>query len=223
MRRLLPAAALLLVLGPCAAPAQAVPGRPGREISLPPAEVKDTFFAYVLGIIRSGIEVDIDNDGMRAILTEFKTALNLPFDLVSGVTQHTDASGRMIGIHFSRDVTIPIPFSILFYHPGSIVSTPLVTFDVQTAPGPAFVLGLTSGSIVVDIDDWLEVLLRAYIEDTVIQHLVFFTWHGDWMGLLQGKGRRTGRDIRAFFNFTRNTIIFPTPAALDAAARTLLP
>ncbi len=211
----------------------ASPGRPGREVSLSPSEVKDTFFAYVLGIIRAGVELDIDNEDMRSILAEFKSTLDVPFDLITRVTQHADENGvRTIGLEFSRDVSIPIPFSLLFYHPGSIVATEDVSFtvgrgtweDPRGSPtAPVFVLSLDKGSILIDVDDWLEVLFRVYIEDTWIQHLVFFTWRGDWIGLLEGTGRRTGRDIRAYFNFTRNTIVFPTPAALDAAGKSFLP
>jgi hypothetical protein len=213
--------------------APAPPPPPGREISLSPSEVKDTFFAYVLGIIRAGVELDIDNADMRAILVEFKTPLAVPFDLIDRVTQREGPDGkRTIGLDFSRDVDIPIPFSLLWYHPGSIVSTRDVTFSVDRGTwadprgspvAPVFVLSLSEGSILIDVDDWLEVLFGAYIEDTYIRHLVFFTYRGDWIGLLEGSGRRSGRVIRAYFNFTHNFIIFPTPAALDAAGRSFLP
>ncbi|MGA2976166.1 MAG: hypothetical protein ABSF77_12715 [Spirochaetia bacterium] len=216
--------------------AQSSPAQhPGREVSLPPTEVKDTFFAYVLGIIKAGIEVDIDNERMRDILTEFKTALNLPFDLISRVTQHTvaETGERQIGLDFVRNVVIPIPFSLLFYHPGSITADRSLVFQVvrstYTDPGvpeqPALVfdLVLEQGNILVDIDDWLEVLFSAYLEDTWIRHIVFFTWNGDWIGLLEGNGKRTGRVLRAYFNFTHNKIIFPVPAALDKTGKIFVP
>ena len=212
-----------------------VAGRPGREISLSPGEVKDTFFAYVLGIIKAGVEVDIDNAAMREILTEFKSALNLPFDLVARVTQHTSAQSekRFIGLDFQTDVVIPIPFSLLFYHPGSITSDRSLLFQVNRstyadpgapgAPAPVFDLVLTGGRVLVDVDDWLEWLLRAYVEDTWIRHIVFFTWRGDWIGLLEGTGRGTGRQLRAFFDFTKNKILFPEPAELSGIGHMLVP
>ncbi|HTP58077.1 MAG TPA: hypothetical protein VMM82_04110, partial [Spirochaetia bacterium] len=61
--------------------ASAAPQRPGRQVSV--ANVKDTFFSYVLGIVFSGIDVDIDNAQMRQILTEFQSKLKFPFDLVN--------------------------------------------------------------------------------------------------------------------------------------------
>jgi hypothetical protein len=209
--------------------------RPGREVAVPKTEVKDSFFGYVLGIIRSGIDIDINNEQMRAILTEFKTSLDLPFDLIDRVTQTTDtATGlRTIGLVFVRDVDIPIPFSLLFYHPGSIVSSRELFFTVNRTvaedpadPGvlsPVFDLSLRSGKVSVDIDDWLETLLSAYIEDTWIHHIVFFRWHGDWIGLLEGAGQKTGRALRAYFDFTRNTIVFPVSRDLDALGSGFVP
>jgi hypothetical protein len=237
--------ALLLAGAATAAAAQDPPKpagaslRPSRSVSLPSSQVKDTFFAYVLGIIATGVEVDVDNVQMREILTEFKSSLSLPFDLIARVTQHTERGAsseeRLIGLEFSDLVTIPIPFSILFYHPGSIVASRDLVFSVarsaledRGAPGkpdtatPVFDLSLTGGSVLVDIDDWLEVLFRAYLEDTWITHIVFFTWQGDWIGLLAGDGRRTGRELRAYFDFTRNRILFPAPDSLDVTGKALL-
>ncbi len=233
-------AGLLLALAVLAAP-PAVPqtvtasNRPGREISLPPSQVKDTFFAYVLGIIKSGVDVDMDNKAMRDVLTEFKSALNLPFDLVARVTQQMAAGSdtRLIGLDFTADVVIPIPFSLLFYHPGSITSDRNLIFKVvrstyvdpgaPDAPAPVYDLVLTEGRVLVDVDDWLEWLFAAYIEDTWIQHIVFFTWRGDWIGELAGTGRKTGRQLRAFFDFTKNKILFPEPAELSGIGRQLVP
>jgi hypothetical protein len=207
--------------------------RPGREVSLPPDEVKDTFFAYVLGIITAAHEVNVDNAQMREILTEFKSTLALPFDLIDRVTQHLDeeTGARTIGLEFTRDVSIPIPFALLFYHPGSIVADRDLVWKVSRSifdagdaegPVPVFDLALWRGSVQVDIDDWLEALFSAYLEDTWIHHIIFFRWKGDWVGLLEGAGRRTGRILRAYFDFTKNSIMFPPPVDLEKAGRELV-
>jgi hypothetical protein len=197
--------------------------------------VKDTFFAYVIGILQAGIEVDIDNAGMREILTEFKSAMSFPFDLIARVTQHEDGQTgeRRIGLDFSHDVDIPIPFALLFYHPGSITAGTSIRFDVRrstyqapggtTPPDVVYDLALVEGWMLVDIDSWLEVILSAYLEDVWIQHIVFLTMDGDWMGMLEGTGKRTERVLRAYFNFTHNRIVFPIPVALDRAGRAMAP
>ena len=213
----------------------AVPARPGREVSLPESEVKDTFFAYFLGIISSAAPVDMDNAQMREILVEFKSTLDVPFDLITHVTQAPDAQTgeRVIGLEFARNVVIPVPFSLLFYHPGSITVSRWISFEVRrsawtdpVAGGPAaaaFELVLARGTVLVDIDDWLEALLRDHLEDTWIRQIVFFRWGNDWIAMLAGKGRWTGRTKRAYFDLTRNRILFPASGSLTAAGRTFYP
>jgi len=214
---------------------QAAPAVPGREVSLPASEVKDTFFAYFLGIIASGTVVDMDNEQMRGILKEFRSTLDVPFDLISRVTQGPDpATGdQFIELEFAREVAIPVPFSLLFYHPGSITASRFLGFDVRRsmwtdpvargAAAPAFDLVLDRGSVLVDIDDWLEALLSAHLEDSWIRHIVFFKWDRDWVGMLEGFGRSTGRTRRAYFDFTKNQILFPASHELNAAGRAFVP
>jgi hypothetical protein len=197
-------------------------------VSLPSSEVKDTFFAYILGIITTGAEVDMDNEQMREILVEFKSTLNVPFDLISRVAQNMnpETGMRRIELDFQRDVVIPVPFALLFYHPGSIRATRVLSFDVRRstwADAEVFDLVLDDGSILVDLDEWLVALFSSHLEDTWIRNIVFFTWHGDWVGMLEGRGRSTGRVIRAYFDFTKNTILFPAPDSLKSIGRAFPP
>ncbi len=208
-------------------PPPPAPTRPGREVSLPPDQVRDTFFAYVLGIVMTGIEVDIDNSQMREILTEFKSKLNVPFDLITRVTQHTDeASGeRTISLEFNGDVVIPIPFSILGYHPGTVRSTQQVDFRVTRAAyndqkDPrnstlVYDLALSGGSVLIDVDDWIVYILGTVFDKIQIRHIVFFRYDDKWIGLLEGKGKVFGRSMREYFDFTHNGIVFPVPTNLD--------
>ncbi|MGO9307459.1 MAG: hypothetical protein ACLQDL_00375 [Spirochaetia bacterium] len=217
------------------APVSVTTAPPGREVSFPASEVKDTFFAYFLGIIRAGAEMDIDNEQMRAILVEFKSTLNVPFDLIAGVSQHEDpaSSRREIAVAFRRDVIIPIPFAILWYHPGRITSTRTLSFDVHRSfwadpaapnkPGEVFDLVLARGSVLVQIDGWVKAVLSGHLEDTWIRHVVFFRWYGHWIGMLAGTGRETGKMVRAYFDFTKNEILFPAPDPLRDAGHDLVP
>jgi hypothetical protein len=203
--------------------------------------VKDTFFAYFLGIIGTAADIDMDNEEMRAILVEFKSTLDVPFDLISRFSQREDPESalRVLELQFQRDVVIPIPFSILFYHPGRITSTRLLQFDVHRSPwtdpdlpadpglpaqaGEAFDLALAHGSVLVEIDGWLKALFSDHLEDTWIRHIVFFRWHGDWIAMLQGIGRSTGKVKRAYFDLTTNAILFPPSDSLKSVGNGLVP
>jgi hypothetical protein len=210
--------------------------RPGREVSLPASEVKDTFFAFLLGLIARGADIDVDNAQMREILVEFTSVLNVPADLISRFAQsvNTETGRQRLELDFLRDVEVPVPFALLFYHPGSVRMTRAIAFDVERstlsadnagaagAPGsPVYVLTLAEGSIFADIDAWLEALFREQLEDSWITDVVFFRWHGDWIGMLEGRGKTTGKLRRAYFDYTKNEIVFPAPASLKYIGKRL--
>ncbi len=214
----------------CAQPLfpQPSPRRPGREIALPPEQVKDTFFAYVIGVIASGMDLEMTNADLRDILTEFKTNLNLPFDLIRGVVQHTDEqSGETsMSIAFNDAAKIPIPFAFLgFIRPGAILATSQLHFT-QTRPvsskeseqytaRPVYVMHLTEGEIVVDINDFLIALLPSRLDDLTIRFIAIFRYQEDWYCQLGGTGRRAKKDLNEFFNLTKNKIIYPVPKELS--------
>ena len=238
MRRTAGAAAAVIVLAAACCGttgAQTVEGRPGREVSLPPSEVKDTFFAWLLGVIATESPLDMDSSQMKDVLVEFKSTLDLPFDLISRVTQQPDpeSGDQVIGLEFTRKAAVPVPFALLFYHPGTIYASRYLAFEVHRLPwtdpvaggppGTAFDLVLSRGTILVDIDDWLEALFSDHLEDTWIHHAVFFKWSGDWIGMLFGLGRRTGHPRRAYFDFTKNRILFPAGDLLNHSGQEFLP
>jgi len=200
--------------------------RPGRQVSL--SHVKDTFFAYVLGIVMTGLDVDIDNPHMRAILTEFQTKLKFPFDFVRRVVQSNDLDrgSREITLTFKGDIAIPIPYSFLGYHPGTLRSTERLNFRVLRSSyvdpqdpntyTPVYDLTLANGRVLIDIDDWLVYVLSNLLDKLDVRHIVFFCYEGKWVGLVEGRGRVFSKEMREYFDFTNNRIIYPVSDRLDA-------
>jgi hypothetical protein len=196
------------------------------------SNVRDTFFSYVLGIILTGIDVDIDNAQMRSILTEFQSKLKFPFDLITRVIQHNDPDmdRRLISLVFSGNVVIRIPYSVLGYHPGTIMSTERLNFRVirsaYTDPlgtyTPVYNLTLADGSVLINIDDWLVYLFGSVLDKLEVHHIVFFNYKGSWIGLVEGKGKIFKRNMREYFDFTNNRIIYPIPVKLDAMGRAFI-
>ena len=228
---------LLVIAGASAQePAGSPPRPPGREMSLPSSEVKDTFFAWFLGLIAHGAQADVDNGQMREILPEFTSLLNVPFELISRFSLSLDpgTGAQRAELDFQKDIVVPVPFALLFYHPGTVALTRAVLFDVVrstmsaadadadgTVGSPVFFLTLSDGSIFIDIHDWLESLFSEQLEDAWITNVVFFRWRGDWVGMLVGRGDRTLRFRSAYFDFTTDTIIFPVPDSLSSIGRAL--
>ncbi len=230
MHRHLAAGALalsLLALAAAAAGGQSTadsPPPPGRELILPSSEVKDTFFAWLVGVVDAGRDAELDNAELRDVLTEFRSSIALPFDRISLVRHEaprTDGYGSL-GILFDGDVDIPVPFSLLWYHPGSLRSTRAVRFDerrfgslptASSPAGPVYSFRLVEGAMVIDIDEWVDVLLGRAVDDVSIRIVAIARWRGSWRCLLGGTGREDRRIIAAF-DLARNVITFPVPSEL---------
>jgi len=223
-------ALLALALGPAAvvAGAQAatgLPEPPGRELILPPSEVKDTFFAWLVGVVDAGRDVSIDNEGLRSVLTEFRSSIALPFARIGEVRHvapQADARGSLVVV-FDDDIDIPVPFSLLWYHPGSLRSTRAVRFEerrfasLPTTRGPAepvYAFRLVEGAMTIDVDAWLDALLGRLVDDFAGRIGAIARWRGSWRCILGGTGREDRRIIAAF-DLARNSIAFPVPDELS--------
>jgi hypothetical protein len=219
---------LLLALIASAAGSQAAAGSPpppGRELILPASVVKDTFFAWLVGLVDAGRDASIDNAGLRDVLTEFRSTIALPFDRIA-VVRHAaprpEARGSL-GVDFDGELDIPVPFSLLSYHPGSLRATRAVRFDERRfaslplagggAAEPVYSFRIAEGSMAIDVDAWLDVLLGRIVDDLSIRIIALARWRGTRRCLVGGTGREDRRIIAAF-DLARNTITFPVPSEL---------
>jgi hypothetical protein len=197
---------------------------PGRELILPPSEVKDTFFAWLVGVVDAGRDASIDNEELREVLTEFRSTIALPFDRI-GLVRHAapgpEARGSL-GITFDSAIDVPVPFSLFWYHPGSLRSTREIRFEerrfasLPTPGGPAspvYSFRLVEGTMTIDVDAWLDVLLGRIVDDLVVRIVAITRWRGSWRCILGGTGREDRRIIAAF-DLARNAIAFPVPSEL---------
>jgi hypothetical protein len=237
MRRPQLAAASAVFALALAAPAPGAPSSPGapspdgsapptgRELILPPSEVKDTFFAWLVGVVDAGRDVSVDNAWLREVLTEFHSTIALPFDRIS-VVRHTapQVDGRgSLGILFDGAIDIPVPFSLLWYHPGSLMTTRIVEFEERrfssvpladgSSAGPVYSFRIADGAMTIDVDEWIDVLLGRIVDDLRIRIVAIVHWRGAWRCLIGGTGRE-GRRIIAAFDLARNAITFPVPSEL---------
>lgn len=197
---------------------------PGRELILPPSEVKDTFFAWLVGVVDAGRDAAATNAELREVLTEFRASIALPFDRISEVRHAAPGPDRRgsLEVRFDGAIDIPVPFALLWYHPGSLRSTPVVRFEERRfaslptgsdLAAPVYSFRLVEGSMTIDIDAWLDVLLGRIADDLAIRLVAVARWRGSWRCLLGGTGREDRRIVAAF-DLERNTITFPVPSEL---------
>jgi len=205
-------------------PPEALP--PASDIVLPEEVVKDHFFAYLIGLAEADAYGILRSEDIGKALGDFSGKTQVPFELISGIERRRGAGGEpgVVSISFLEGLKTPVPYSILGYHPGSVIADTVVSFYEYYLPGKSIraadntlvtlkqihVFATYSGWVVVDIDAWVDKLLGGRLDDTWLVVLALFKHEGDWHGIAAGYGPR-GEGRSGVFNFKTNSILFPTP------------
>jgi hypothetical protein len=193
---------------------------------LPEDEVKDRFFAYLIGLAEGEAYGRLLNEDLNEALREFAGKTRVPFRLISDIQRIQGNPGKpnVVSISFLEMLKTPVPYSILGYHPGSVVADTTVTFfeyylprksvwlarDSRVTLAQVHVFAIYEGWVVVDIDAWVDKILGGRLDDTWLTVLCLFKYEGDWHGIAAGYGP-SGEGRSGVFNFKTNKILFPTP------------
>jgi hypothetical protein len=199
---------------------------PGSEIILPEEDVKDRFFAYMIGLAEADAYGNLTADDFSNALREFAGETRVPFELITSIERRRPERGgpTLVSISFLEKLKTPVPYSILGYHPGSVVADTTVRLyeyylpvksiwvsrDVNIRLTQVHVFAIYEGYVVVDIDAWVDKLLGGHLDDTWLTVLALFKYEGVWHGLAAGYGP-SGEGRSGVFNFQTNEILFPTP------------
>lgn len=199
---------------------------PGDEVILPEDVVKDRFFAYLIGLAEADSYGKLLNEDIGTALGEFPGKTEVPFELITEIERRRGEPGEpgVVSISFLGGLKTPVPYSILGYHPGSVVADTVVSFCEYYLPRKSIwvaensrveltrvhVFGAYEGWAVVDIDGWVDKLLGGYLDDTWLIVMALFKYEGDWHGIAAGYGPG-GEGRSGVLNFKTNNILFPTP------------
>jgi hypothetical protein len=202
---------------------------PGSEIVLPEEEVKDRFFAYLIGLAEADAYGKLSTEDIGSALGDFGGKTRVPFELVTEIERRRGERGKpgVVRISFLEELKTPVPYSILGYHPGSVRADTAVTFHEWYLPEKSIwvgegsritltrihVYGTADGWAVVDIDAWIDKLLGGRLDDTWLVVLALFRYDEAWHGIAAGYGPG-GEGRSGVFNFKTNNILFPTPDEL---------
>ena len=202
---------------------------PGREVWLPDEEVKDKFYSYLIGLAQVDTCGVLDAADLARVLADYEGKTSIPFEVIKDISRSCSdgTSPKEVSIRFNGELKTPVPYSILGYHPGAVRTSSTVRFYEWDIPYKTLrwshnepidlshihVFGIYEGWAVVDIDSWLDALLGGLLDDTRIVVLALFQYEGEWHGLAAGYGP-SGEGRSGVFNFSKNEILFPTPAHL---------
>jgi hypothetical protein len=206
---------------------------PGAEISLPESQIGDRFYSYLIGLIDANACGAIDDKQLNKVLGSYKGKTSIPFEKIREIKREcvSGTSVRDVSVSFKEELSAPVPYSILGYHPGAVKASQSVGFLEWYLPAQkirssgsesielsqVFVFGIYDGWAVVDIDAWVDKLLGGLLDDTRLVVVALFKYKGDWHGLAAGYGP-SGEGRSGIFNFHTNKILFPTPRELQALA-----
>jgi hypothetical protein len=205
----------------------------------PAAGIIDPVFAYLIALLDTGRYGIILQEHFQQAVERQGRRSRIPVELIQQVRRARAPGGGFgwVRIAFTEPVHAAVPYSILGYHPGSLVSSPEVTLEewhststIVANPDPKgpsalelqdlTLWAVEEGQVVLDIDGWVDALLGGQIDDTRIVGLALFRFRGERLAMAlgfnaDGEGRSGVLDLHA------DQIRFPSPSELRAIGRNL--
>jgi hypothetical protein len=201
----------------------------GAESIVSAPDVKDPVFAYLVGLVDMNVYGRIERDALEGVVGHSQNKSRLPYHVLTFLTREPEPS-RTVTAAFEKPLRVPIPYEILTYNPGSLRATQEVILREYTLGDFLFeeggreerisdvhLFGVLEGTILVDVDGWLDRLVGGKLDDTRVTGLALFHYKGERFGLAMGynddwKGRSGLLSLR------EDKIRFPSPPVMKTAA-----
>ncbi len=238
--------ALLLALSSRlpAAPAAASPAFGEESLPLAP-DVRDPVFALLVAYVRGDRFGVVTQAAVARTLDGQRQRSRLPWQLARDFERtpgtigagpdgpNLGDAGATLTIRFAGLVDTPIPYHILWYHPGRIRASASCRFRewrfaelpleaVKGRPLPPLadvrLFALDEGEIFIDIDAWLDALLGDALDDTWISALALGRFREREYAFAVGRNR-AGQPRIGAFDLSGDAVVFPLPPDLRAANR----
>ncbi len=223
------AASCFLLLCPRQLPAQdSRPPVPPRSLSLPVDQVRESFLAYIVGLIDADVRFSLDPEGLLSALPEFRARRGDPFQLLRQVEREEGLGGQvLLSFGFPADMQLPIPVGIFGYHPISVSVSRTVSLDEKRyalrsigrtveatdVVSRDYEYRLADGYARFHFDDWLTFLTGGYLVDFSVAGVALFTDHGEWRALIAGRGTKD-QVVCWLFDLKRTRPILRVPGPL---------
>ncbi len=209
------------------APAPAMAG----DISVP--EIKDPFFRLLVEILQSDTLGIWAQDDIRAYVERAGGECKLPIERVhhierrraTGEEAESRRGAKVVNIWrvvLTEPLNLPMPYSVLGYHPGSLVVSREFRFSEWYLGGPNIhvasegevtvhsahglkALRLDTGWIILDVDGWLDKLLGGKLDDAWTQGFAVGRIDGELYGISIGVNHKL-RPLFGDFDFREDKI-----------------
>ncbi len=209
-----------------------------------PDDIKDPAFGYLIGMLDRDMSGMVTGDHIQRVVDESGRKSRIPKGTVASLTSVRgdvgDGSGREASwarVSFHGDLRLPVPYSILGYHPGSLVSTcdviarywrtrsMAVPNSVKGGPpnleiSDVTMLAFVEGSVGIEVDGWVDKLLGGALDDTYMIGLAVFHYDGGRYAMALGYNEQ-GEARSGALHMGDDAMRFPTSEELKAIARYL--
>jgi hypothetical protein len=211
------------------------------DILEPEPGVNDPVFSILTRLVTSGTYGTVTQERLQREVARMGGKSRLPYESVVSITRMPVEPGKtaLIRLEFKKPIHLPIPYSILGYHPGSFNASQHCLFreweigKIQLAEGElkdgrtvihtidledVHLFASVEGDVNVDIDAWIDALLGDLIDDTDITALMLCRWQGEWYGVAMGYGHdKSGRS--GILSLRQDKILMPPPDGLRGVGR----
>lgn len=204
------------------------------------AALGDPVFGVLVGLIQSDARGTLSGDHLRQDMARLGKKSRLPAKRLGFLRREAGTDGSTaIVLRLDGDMDLPIPYSILWYHPGSMIASRETVFeerrfgnmavnhkDRATAPERSLqaedvrLFRLREGRLAIDIDAWLDKLMGSALDDTEVSTLAIARYQGRWLGLAIGKNRK-GEPRSGVFDMVADKVLFPVPSDVRTIARAI--
>lgn len=202
----------------------------------PASDVLDPVLSFLVGLLRDDILDTLEGDEIRRVTTRSKRSTLIPLKLLDrmGRGEGLMPDTRVVSFWLARDGEVPAPYSLLGYHPGSVlidrrvelmewyVGRVVITEGSKGsfALDSCYVWAVHEGRVGIDIDAFIDRLLGGAVDDMTVNSLALFTLKGVRYAMAMGYNRK-GQGRSGALNLRKDEIEFPSAWQLRSAGKLL--
>lgn len=192
-------------------------------------DVQDPLFALLAALIDENVFGGLEGAFLDSVMTA-EGGTSLPYRLVESLQREPGDAHRdaIVRVRFRGEFKVPVPYSILGYHPGDMSSEQELTlsewvlghhtFAIPTQDDPSrtvavedlHLFGIEVGRVDLDVDWWLDKLMGKKLDDVDVTGFLVFRRDGVRYGLAFGYAEG-GRGRTGVFDLGADEIVFPAP------------
>jgi hypothetical protein len=198
--------------------------------------VRDPALAFLAGLLRSDVLDTLAGADIRQAASRRDESTLIPLRLLDRMGRGSAGKEgeRVVTFWLTRDGKVAAPYSLLGYHPGSVLIAQRVVLHewkvgrvVITERGKgSFVLdecylwAVEEGAVAIDIDGFVDNLLGGAVDDMRVTTLAFFSLDAVRYAMAMGyNAQEQGRS--GALNLAKNELEFPSSWKLKSAGKLL--